>query len=126
MILDSNIIIYSAIPENTKLREYLRRNESDLTISAISRLEVLGYQKLSINEKSIFENFFQSVLILPVSNIVLNKAIEIRQQKKISIGDSIIAATALLNNQPLFTNNENDFNGLQNLQIISLKSLELS
>ncbi len=126
MILDSNIIIYSAIPENTKLREYLRSNESELTVSAISRLEVLGYQKLSISEKSIFENFFQSVLILPVSNIVLNKAIEIRQQKKLSIGDSIIAATSLLNNQSLFTNNEDDFNSIPNLQIISLKSLDLS
>lgn len=40
-----------------------------------------------------------------------------------SLGDSIIAATGLIENLPIFTNNENDFIGIENLEIISMKSV---
>ena len=40
-----------------------------------------------------------------------------------SLGDSLIAATALFNNHKLLTNNVEDFSGIQGLSIISLQSV---
>ena len=40
-----------------------------------------------------------------------------------SIGDSIIAATGLLNNLPIFTDNEDDFKDIENLNVITLKEI---
>ena len=42
MVLDSNIIIYSVMPEYTKVRSFLKEKESELKVSAITKLEVLG------------------------------------------------------------------------------------
>lgn len=58
MILDSNIIIYSTIPANTNIREYLKKHENKLAVSEISKLEVLGYNKLTTDERTNFEHFF--------------------------------------------------------------------
>lgn len=124
MILDSNIIIYSIKPEKTKLRDFLKAKKDTLAVSVISKLEVLGYHKITLEEKILFENFFQSIINFPINNLVLEKAIEIRQIKKISIGDSVIAATALLNNLELLTNNEDDFSNLSGLKIISMKTID--
>lgn len=123
MVLDSNIIIYSVMPEYTKVRSFLKEKESELKVSAITKLEVLGYHKLSSEDKELFEGFFQTITVLPVSNYVIENAIILKQQRIISLGDSLIAATALLNNEKLFTNNVEDFSGISGLSIIPLKSV---
>jgi len=123
MILDSNIIIYSAMPEHQKVRDFLKENETDLAVSAITKLEVLGYYKLSADDKELFEEFFQTITVLPVSSSIIEKAISLRQQRKMSLGDSLIAATSLMSNHKLFTNNVEDFNGIDSLSIISMQSI---
>ncbi|WPD23301.1 MAG: hypothetical protein SD837_01810 [Candidatus Electrothrix scaldis] len=49
MLLDSNIIIYSFLPEFEILQEYLRNNE--ICCSVISCVETLGYHRLSEDEQ---------------------------------------------------------------------------
>lgn len=124
MILDSNIIIYSVIPKNTHIREYLKKNENKLAVSAISKLEVLGYSKLTPDERNAFEHFFQNINLHTVDNAIIEKAVNIRQLKKISLGDSIIAATALLHNHKIFTNNEDDFKHIHGLKIIPMNTIK--
>jgi toxin FitB len=124
MLIDSNIIIYSIIPENLPIRNFLRQYEDRLFVSAISQIEVLGYHNLLKNEKYLLEQFFLSVNIIPIHSEIVAKAIELRQKKKLSIGDSIIASTSIVNQLTLFTNNEQDFQGfLEEKQIITLKSI---
>ena len=48
---------------------------------------------------------------------VIDKAVALRQQKKITPGDSIIAATALLDNLTLITRNVDDFLQIPDLDI---------
>ena len=81
MILDSNII-YSVQPNYDKLRDYLREHEYELTVSMITKLEVLGYNKLTEIEKEMFERFFEVVKQIPISQAVIDKSIELRQEKK--------------------------------------------
>lgn len=116
MLLDSNIIIYSALPEYERLREFIRNNSP--FVSNISRVEVLGFQKLSAEDIEYFETFFESTTIIPVSEEVIVKAILLRQQRKMSLGDSLIAASAITNGFSLVTNNTRDYKWIDNLTLI--------
>lgn len=69
MLLDSNIIIYSALADNESLREFIRINSP--FVSEISRVEVLGFQKLTAYDIEFFVAFFKSTTLLPVSEKVL-------------------------------------------------------
>lgn len=120
MILDSNVIIYSVQPDYETLLVYLEQNKSRLQVSLITQPEVLGFYQLKPDDKADFENFFASIHALPLNEAIINEAIHLRQQRKRSLGDSIIAATALLYNQPVLTNIVTDFADIDGLQVIAL------
>jgi toxin FitB len=123
MILDSNIIIYSIKREYEPLASYLRTNVEILHVSAISMVEVLGFHRLNQQEKQDFEIFFRLITVLDMSAEIVLEAIRLRQQRKRSLGDSIIAATALLHNLPVLTNNTTDFADIAGLTVIPLASV---
>jgi predicted nucleic acid-binding protein len=81
---------------------------------------VLGFSRLLLTDKLVFEAYFSSVPILPLTDTIINEAIRLRQQRRRSLGDSIIAATALLHNMPVLTHNVADFSTVDGLQVISL------
>ena len=116
MILDSNLIIYAAKPEYPGLRLWIATHST--AVSAVSKVEVLGYHKLPAEERQQFENFFAVSTILPISNAVVAKAIALRQARKMSLGDALIAATALVFKREMLTHNTKDFEGIQGLVVI--------
>ena len=117
MLLDSNIIIYAAEPEYDNLRQLIARTAP--SVSAISYVEVLGYHQLTTPEKTFFTAFFDAATVIPLSSNILEKAVSLRQLKKMSLGDSLIAATALTHNLQLVTRNEQDFAWIPGLTIIN-------
>lgn len=123
MILDSNIIIYSTQPEYVWLARYLQHSRSSVSISLISTLEVLGFSRISAEDKSTYESYFGSIDIHPVSSEIITEAIRLRQQRKRSLGDSIIAATALIYKLPVLTNNTADFLDIEGIEVIALDSI---
>lgn len=117
MLLDSNIIIYSAQPENGFLRQLIA--ERAPAVSAVSYVEVLGYHRLTETERQYFEAFFTEAQVLPLSQAVLDKAVRLRQAKKIKLGDSLVAGTALLHDLTLVTRNVDDFKGIDGLRVMN-------
>ena len=117
MLLDSNIIIYAALPEFADLRRFIAENTP--AVSAISMVEVLGYHQLREKDRRDFEEFFEAATVLGVSDLVLREAIKLRQLKKMTLGDSLIAATALVHGRKLVTRNTKDFSGIVGLQLIN-------
>ena len=116
MLLDSNIIIYSTNPLYDSLQIFIAQN--DCCVSLISKLEVLGFQNLQEKDKKILEDFFETAeTIVPISDEIIERAIQLRQQRKMSLGDAIIAATALEYNLTLVTANTKDFNWITSLNI---------
>ena len=115
MLLDSNIIIYSAQPENAQLRELIA--EYTPAVSALSYLEVLGYHLLKEEQRQYFEEFFQVAQVLPISQDVLNQAVILRQQKRMTLGDAIIAGTALVYGLTLITRNTDDFRWITQVRL---------
>ena len=109
-ILDSNIIIYASQTAYSYLLPLL--HDSDNFVSEISKLEVLGYYKFDSIAKKTLTDLFDTIQIIPIDSNIINKAVQVRQNQKMSIGDSIIAATAVLNKFEVITRNVNDFKAL--------------
>lgn len=117
MVIDSNIIIYAVKPENKNLRFFL--SDNFIICSQISILETLGYHLLSEEDKKYLEDFFQDIYAVKIDEPIIKIATELKQKNKMSVSDSIIAATALYYNFPLVTNDEEDFKNIDELQIIN-------
>ena len=115
MLLDSNIIIYAAQPEHTDLRRFIADNE--VVVSAVSYVEVLGYHKLTDADRTTLTTFFAAVEILPITQGVLDRAVGLRQRRKMSLGDALVAATALEYGRTLVTRNAKDFAWIDGLTL---------
>lgn len=87
MLLDSNIIIYATQPEHDRIRKFIAENTP--AVSSISYVEVLGYHRLTDQDRHYFERFFQLAQVLSISDSVLKQAVLLRQQRKMTLGDSI-------------------------------------
>lgn len=53
-----------------------------------------------------------------MTKTIIDLSISLRQQRKMSVGDAIIAATALKYRETLATRNTADFNWIKGLKII--------
>lgn len=116
-IFDSNLIIYSSLDKYRQLRPLIA--STNVFVSAVTKIETLGYHKLPDEDKAYFEAFFQTANVLPITESVINKATESRQQRKMSVGDCIIAATALLHDLDFYANNTKDFVHILGLTVVN-------
>jgi hypothetical protein len=69
-------------------------------------------------QKEQIERFFAASIILPVSDDVVGREIDLRQRRSMSLGDSLIAATALSSELTLATHNVSDFDWIEELNVI--------
>lgn len=115
ILIDSNIVIYGGQPGYQYLRDYLA--EQSIAISKVSLVEVLGYHLLNESEKVKLENILAACHQFAVDYSIIQHSITLRQQKKMSLGDPIIAATALHHQLMLVTSNETDFRWIPQLQL---------
>lgn len=72
---------------------------------------------LSSEERNFLTTFFNNTTILPINQPIVLRAIALRQQRRMSLGDAIIAATALEHDLTLVTRNTNDFHPLVDLRL---------
>jgi predicted nucleic acid-binding protein len=116
MLIDSNVIIYATQPEHTNLRQWVAAHAP--AVSAVSYVEVLGYHQLSANEEVLFRQFFAVSTILPIDQDVLDEAVRLRQQRRMTLGDALVAATALVHRLSLITHNVTDFAWIKALKVV--------
>ena len=116
ILADSNLIIYAASGKHPELVNWFLDNE--LTVSAVSMVETLGYHKLNRREKTALDTIFSALVILYPSPEEFQTAILLRQQRAMSLGDALIAATAINNNLPLATHNPKDFSWIKSLAVL--------
>ena len=116
-LLDSNILIYAGQPEHTFLDEWLVAEST--RISAISIPEVLGFPGLSAEDEAVFEAWFARLVVQAVTEPILRRAAALRRQRRMKLGDSIIAATALEIGAKLATRNVDDFKHVAGLRVVN-------
>jgi toxin FitB len=116
-IFDSNLLIYSAQDQYAFLRNQIY--EVGTCLSAASKIETLGFHKLTDTERDYFETIFRTVPVYSITDEIVEKAVDLRRTRKMSIGDAIIGATALLNGFELHTRNTADFMHIPDLVVIN-------
>lgn len=116
MLVDSNILIYAFLGGNRALQRFVVQRLP--AVSAITYVEVLGYHHLSERQKVVITQLFDDLSVLPLDQPVLDRAVALRQQRKIGLGDALIAATALVHHRTLVTRNTADFAWIADLQLL--------
>ena len=116
MLLDSNIIIYAAQAEHAPLRKFIADHAP--AASVISFIEVLGYHRLHEEERQFLERFFRATEVLPVSDAVVQWAVRLRQRRRMTLGDAIVAATAVEHGRILVTHNTDDFRWINEIKLL--------
>lgn len=115
MLLDSNILIYGANGGEPRLDAILDRK--DLAVASLTRIETLGYHRLSDTERRWLAEAMARMQVLPLTPAVEERAIALRQERKMGLADAVIAATALTHGRTLVTRNVDDFKHVNGLKL---------
>ncbi len=112
-LLDTNILIYyfnGEMEDNvkSKVSELMRKS---FHISVISKMEFLGFP-FNPQEREQAIQLIEFAVLKPLNDDIVQRVIDIRQQKRIKLPDAIIAATAMEYSSVLVTRNTKDFNSL--------------
>ena len=116
MLTDSNLIIYAASKKYPALMDWFEQNKP--AASAISLVEVLGYHKLHGEDKRALEAFFAELTIHYPTPEIFQTAVDLRQRRAMSLGDALIAATAIYHGLTLATHNTKDFEQIEPLKVV--------
>jgi len=96
----------------------------DRAIDAIPKMSIITQIELlcwNTDESTLqkIRDFIADGIILNISPDVIAECVRIKRSKKIKTPDAIIAATALVYNYQLITNNEKDFENIKGLKILN-------
>lgn len=121
-LADSNILIRGSSAPKHPLQVWL---QSQLpAISVVTRIEVLGYHRLRPDEDALLRMLLSSLDEYPISSQTAALAIDLRRQRKMSLGDALIAATCLEHGLKLATRNASDFDWIPGLTVDALSHYE--
>lgn len=119
-LIDTNVISHlfsNRLPNNGKEFVISVINQTFL-VSVVTEIEVLTYHEIP-EKMPLIEEFMQLSSVLQLDYNITRRAIELRRkQRKLKLADAIIAATALVHNLTLITNNVKDFKDIESLNII--------
>jgi predicted nucleic acid-binding protein len=120
MVCDSNNLIYAAEPGDTVCLPFVER--PDAMIASVTRIEVLGFPRFGLlapEQQALLQALVTATVEASLDDDVIRRAIALRQQKKMTLADAVIAATALEYDVPLVTRNEDDFKHIADLALVN-------
>lgn len=117
MLLDSNILIYAANQSAPEIEAMV--TSADNTVASVTQIEVYGFTGLKLEEKAALDILFRRLTVHSLDVAVIERAIALRQERKMGLADSIIAGTALVHDLPLVTRNEDDFKHIPGLRVVN-------
>ena len=119
-LFDTNILIYyfNGLIKDERVGPLLKNS---FNISIITKIEFLSWSKLNedvaLDKKA--KAFVSYATLYDLNDQVAQKTIEIRRKFKTKTPDAIIAATALVHDMSVVTNNTSDFEPL-GLEVIGV------
>lgn len=123
-LIDTNVIIdYTSNLLTKEGFDFIEKVfNTDFNISVIVEIESLGYNE-ELSKMARLEAFLSMANVIPLDQIITKKTIDLRRNKKLKLGDAIIAATALVYDLTIITRNTSDFKNVDGLNLIDLYSL---
>ena len=121
-IVDTDILIDAALRVNQAIdRLSSIEQQSLLAISAITQMELFIGCRNKAELRNI-EHFLQRFQVLKLNEPINDMAIDLLRRYRLSHGlaipDALIAATALVLNQPFISKNQRDYRFIQDLQLL--------
>ena len=117
-LIDSNIFIYAAAGQSEALAVLDAAESNDSSgYSAITRLEVLGYNQFADDEETQLLTMLSCFKEYDVSRSIIDEAVRLRKSAAVKVPDAIIAATARIYKATLVTRNTDDFKNVDSLDV---------
>ena len=119
-LIDTNVIAnYTAEKFPEKAMIFLANVIDERpNISVITKIETLSWRSAIMQEEENVKAFVDISTIFALSDMIVDKCIEIRRNCKIKTPDAIIAATAMVYDFTLLTS-DFDFKRIPNLKILN-------
>jgi len=118
-VFDTNTIILFLKDDSDIVPLFNKAKELKIlpVISIITKIELLGFSKITKQEEEIIINLLEELQIENLSNDIVDQAIKLRRKYKLKIPDAIIAATAIVNKATLVTRDIEHFERIKGLKI---------
>src|SRR5690554_4590635 len=94
-LLDSNILIYAAGEYASELLPTVLA--SDVCVADVTWIEVLGYHGITREQDAALRAIRRDLRSIATDDEVIEEAIRLRRLRKMSLGDAIVAGTAMIN-----------------------------
>lgn len=108
LLLDTNIVI-GFLNGDKVITSFLttpNTNQKIFTVSQITRMELLGFPNITLDEEIVIKQFLDQTIILALTDEIADKVIELRKKTRLKLPDAIIVATALIHQLKLITCDE--------------------
>lgn len=115
VLFDSNVFIYAA----NKTIDLSKFKNIEVSYASVSVIETLGYHEITAAEQRALQHIFNAYQSFELTLPIIEQAIALRQTRRMSLGDAIVAATALDNNLELWTANIDDFKHIEGLKLLN-------
>jgi predicted nucleic acid-binding protein len=117
IVADTSLLI-NFFNGSASARNFLE--EREIWISGITEIELLSYNKLTAPERRLIKDFLKHITVVDLLNPIKEIAVELRLSKTLKLPDTIIAATSLYLDFPLFTYDKS-FRKVKHLNVILLE-----
>ncbi len=115
ILLDTNVFIY--IANGTLSTDIIVK--TDIGHASITKIEALGFPTIPANELLLLTSLFNESYNMPLTDTIVDRAVQLRQVKRMSLGDAIVAATALEYDVELWTADIEDFVHIDGIKVVS-------
>lgn len=101
-LLDTNIVI-GLLKQGLEILPKSDIKPENSAISQITRIELLSFPQITLEEERVIKSFVNAVTVISVSEVVEKETISFRRARGGKFPDAIIIATALAHNLELVT-----------------------
>ena len=123
-LLDNNAIsnFFSGLLSDKAIKFMADVINQTPNISVITEIEALSWIADEKSKEEIIRSFINESAVFTITPEIVSECVKLRRGRKIKTPDAIIAATAIVHNFTLITNDK-DFSNIPGLIVIDPKSL---